>query len=316
MRCINKTSLLIAGAVCWLSGCQAVKVDRLPADIDHVIVIGVDGMSPDGLRKAATPVMDNLIAQGAVKWTVRTVLPTYSSPNWASMIMGAGPEQHGIANNGWEKNKHTLPPVIAGGEGIFPSIFLILRQQRPAAEIGAVYHWSGFGRLLEKKALDYDQDFPTEDLATAGFIQYIETKKPTFAFLQLDHVDRAGHEVGHGTPSYYQAVEKTDLLIGRILQGIKAAGMEQTTLVIVTADHGGRGKGHGKPTPEEAEIAMILYGKDIKKGYEIQQPVYTYDLAATLAFAFHLTPPYAWIGRPIKPAFEGFAEPANLWTGK
>ena len=316
MRYINKKNLLIAGAVCWLSVGQTAKAARLPADIEHVIVIGVDGMSPDGLRKAATPVMDDMIAHGAVKWTVRTVLPTSSSQNWASMIMGAGPEQHGITSNAWERNKHTLPPVIAGEEGLFPSIFLVLRQQKPDAEIGAVYHWNGFGRLLEKKALDYDQSFPTEDSATAGFVHYIETKKPTFAFLQLDHVDHAGHEDGHGTPSYYQAVEKADLLIGRILQGIKTAGIEQTTLVIVTADHGGRGKGHGKATPEEAEIAMILYGKGIKQGYEIQQQVYTYDLAATLAFAFHVTPPYAWIGRPIQPAFEGFAEPANLWRGK
>lgn len=92
--------------------------------------------------------------------------------------------------------------------------------------------------------------------------------------------------------------------------------MAESTLVIITADHGGMGKGHGGSTPEEAEIAMIFYGKDIRKGYKIQQQVYTYDLAATIAFAFHLTPPYAWTGRPVKAAFEGFEEPANLWKGK
>ena len=115
---------------------------------------------------------------------------------------------------------------------------------------------------------------------------------------------------------YYAAVSKTDSLVHQILNAIKSAGIDQHTLVIITADHGGVGTGHGGATIEEAEIAMILYGKDIKKGYKIQQQVYTYDLAATIAFAFHLTPPYAWIGRPIKPAFEGFDEPANLWKGK
>ncbi|HRN56728.1 MAG TPA: chitobiase/beta-hexosaminidase C-terminal domain-containing protein, partial [Agriterribacter sp.] len=104
--------------------------------------------------------------------------------------------------------------------------------------------------------------------------------------------------------------------IGEILKGIKESGIEGNTLVIVTADHGGIGKGHGGPTPEEGEIAMILHGKDIKKDYKIRQQVYTYDLAATIAFAFHLTPPYAWIGRPIKAAFEEFEEPVNLWEGK
>ena len=33
----------------------------------------------------------------------RGVIPTVSSPNWASMIMGAGPEQHGITSNDWSE---------------------------------------------------------------------------------------------------------------------------------------------------------------------------------------------------------------------
>lgn len=313
---MRKTNLFYLLVFYSLVACQPKQSEHYPSGIEHVIVIGVDGMSPDGIRNATTPVMDGMIAGGAVKRKVRTVLTTSSSQNWASMIMGAGPEQHGIINNDWERDDHTLPPVAAGEEGIFPSIFGILRQQRPNAEIGAVYHWKGFGRLFEKKAVNYDKNFSTEDLTATDFIQYIKTKKPTFGFVHFDHVDHAGHHDGHGTASYYAAVAKADSLIGEVLKGIKAAGIEESTLVIITADHGGLGKGHGGATPEEAEITMILHGKDIKKGYEIQQQVYTYDLAATIAFALKLTPPYAWIGRPIKAAFTGFEEPANLWKGK
>ncbi len=313
---MRKENLLYVFVIYFLVACQTQRSESYPAGIEHVIVIGVDGMSPDGIRNATTPVMDSMIAGGAVKWKVRTVLTTASSQNWASMIMGAGPEQHGIINNDWERDDHTLPPIVAGKEGIFPSIFGILREQKPDAEIGAVYHWSGFGRLFEKQAVNHDKNFSTEDSTAADFISYIKAKKPTFGFLHFDHVDHAGHHDGHGTPQYYAAVAKADSLIGEVLKGIKEAGIEGSTLVIITADHGGIGKGHGGPTPEEGEIAMILHGKDIKKGYKIQQQVYTYDLAATIAFAFKLTPPYAWIGRPIKPAFEGFEEPANLWEGK
>lgn len=302
-------------ALIFFTSCRKQQIEKYPSGIEHVIVIGVDGMSPDGIRKAATPVMDSMVAGGAVKWNVRTVLTTASSQNWASMIMGAGPEQHGIINNDWERDNHTLPPVVAGEEGIFPTIFQIIREQKPDAEMGAVYHWRGFGRLFEKRAVNYDKHFSTEDSTAADFIRYIKTKKPTFGFVHFDHVDHAGHHDGHGTPVYYAAVAKADSLIGEVLQAIRAAGMEDNTLVFVTADHGGVGKGHGGPTPQEAEIAMILYGKDIKKGYQIQQQVYTYDLAATIAFAFKLTAPYAWIGRPVKPAFVGFEEPANLWKG-
>lgn len=287
-----------------------------PAGIEHVIVIGVDGMSPDGIRNAKAPVMHGMIENGSVKWNVRTVLPSSSSSNWASMIMGAGVEQHGVTSNGWEKDSYTLPPVVMNEEGIFPTIFGVVRAARPQAQIGAVYNWKGFGRLFEKKAVNYDRTFSTEDSTTDNFVQYVKRQKPLFAFLHLDHVDHAGHTYGHGSDAYYQAVAKTDTLVGQVLQGIKAAGIEKSTLVIITADHGGLGYGHGGATPEEAEITMILYGKDIKKGYKVPEPVGTYDLAATIAFALKITPPYVWIGRPIKSAFEGFAPPANLGNWK
>src|SRR5690606_40045096 len=35
-------------------------------------------------------------------------------------------------------------------------------------------------------------------------------------------------------------------------------------------------------------------------------PVYQYDNAATVAFALGIKTPMAWIGRPVKNAFEGF----------
>jgi hypothetical protein len=283
---------------------------QYPQGIEHVVVIGIDGMSPDGIRTAKTPVMHNMIANGSVKWNVRTVMPSSSSPNWASMIMGAGVEQHGIIDNDWGRGEYSLPAIVRNDEGIFPTIFGVLRNQYPKAEIGAVYHWDGFGRLFEKSAVNYDTTFSTEDATTTDFIKYLK-KKPLFAFLHLDHVDHAGHEDGHGTPQYYAAVSRADSLIGEVLKAV-----DKNTLVIITADHGGVGYGHGGATVEEAEIAMILYGKDIKKGYVIPEQAAQYDLAATIAFALKTVPPYVWIGRPLRSAFEGFNPPSNLWLGR
>ncbi|WP_229209150.1 alkaline phosphatase family protein [Dyadobacter sediminis] len=290
--------------------------EEKPSGIEHVIVIGVDGLSPDGIQKAETPHLDNMVANGSVKWNVRSVLTSSSSQNWASMIMGAGPEQHGIINNDWEMDDHTLPPVVEEADGRFPTIFSILHKSKPEAEIGTVYHWDGFGRLFQKNAVNYDKRFSTEDSTAADFINYIKTKKPVLGFVHFDHVDHAGHHGGHGSPEYYKAVAKADSLIGNILAGIRAAGIEDKTLVIVWADHGGIGYGHGGATPQEAEIAGIFYGKDVKKGYKIEQQVYTYDLASTIAFALDVQQPYAWIGRPVKPVFEGLKEPENLWLGE
>jgi hypothetical protein len=312
---LSRISYMVPVAALLLTACSKNAQDG-PSGIEHVIVIGVDGLSPDGIKKAETPVIDSMIANGSVKWNVRTVLTSASSQNWASMIMGAGPEQHGIIDNDWELDDHSLPPIVHEVDGRFPTIFSLLRKNKPDAEIGTVYHWGGFGRLFQKNAMNYDKHFKTEDSTATDFVKYIKEKKPTLGFVHFDHVDHAGHHDGHGSPTYYNSVAKTDSLVGKVLTGIKEAGIEDKTLVIIWADHGGVGYGHGGPTPQEAEISGIVFGKGVKKRYEIKQQVYTYDLAATIAFVFGLEQPYAWIGRPVKAAFEGFSEPENLWMGE
>lgn len=280
--------------------------------VKHVIVIGVDGMSPDGIIKANTPVMDKMMREGSYTLHARGVLPTTSTPNWASMIMGAGPEQHGFTSNDWQREEYPFGPVVAGREGIFPTIFSVLRNKMPKAEIGVVYDWDGFGRLVEKTCINYDYHSAGERDAANKAGEYIKAKKPAFLFVHLDHVDHAGHELGHGSGGYYKAVEEADSLIGQIIQAARDAGIADETVFIVTADHGGKGKGHGGESLAELEIPFILYGKNIKPNKEILQPVYTYDNAATVAFIFGAETPYAWIGRPIKHAFVGYDDPTGL----
>ena len=70
------------------------------AGAEHVVIIGCDGMgSVAFLPQTNAPVMRRLMREGAWTLHARGVMPTSSSPNWASMIMGAGPEQHGMTSN-------------------------------------------------------------------------------------------------------------------------------------------------------------------------------------------------------------------------
>ena len=62
----------------------------------HVVIIGCDGLSPDGVQKAKTPNMDGPMQRGAYTMRARGVMPTSSSPNRASMIMGAGLDRHNL----------------------------------------------------------------------------------------------------------------------------------------------------------------------------------------------------------------------------
>lgn len=275
----------------------------------HLIVIGVDAMSPDGIINASTPILDHVMKNGAYTLNARGVLPTSSSTNWASMVSGAGPEQHGVTSNNWERDDFNIPPMVTGMEEIFPTIFGVSREQRPEMEIGAIYTWSGFGRLIERSALSYDATAPTDEQTIEKATNYILEKQPNFLFVHLDNVDHVGHDEGHKTPAYYEAVSHVDGQIGSIIQATKDAGMFNETVFIVSADHGGIGYGHGGETLDEIEIPFMVYGKGVKKGYPIKHTVYTYDNAATMATLLGIKQPYAWIGKPAISVFEHSPEP-------
>ena len=277
--------------------------------VKHVIVIGVDAMSPDGITNANTPVMDGIMKNGAFTLNARGVLPTSSSTNWASMVSGVGPAQHGVTSNGWERDDHTIPPMRTGLEDIFPTIIGVTRQQRPNIEMGAIYTWSGFGRLIERSALSYDTTQPSDVETLVQVKNYIKEKKPDFLFVHFDDVDHVGHDKGHKTSYFYDAVTTVDQQIGEIIQATKDAGTFDDTVFIISADHGGIGFGHGGETLDELEIPFLLYGKGVKAGYLIKNTVYTYDNAATAASLLGVNQPYAWIGKPVQSAFIGFPEP-------
>ncbi len=271
--------------------------------IQHVIVIGCDGMSPDGVRKAKAPNMKRMMEQGAWTLKARGVMPTSSSPNWASMIMGAGPEQHGVTSNEWLTNRFEIEPIVRSPQGMFPTIFGTIREQRPRAVIGCFYDWDDFGRLLERQAVDFleDSDGPTN--AALHAIEFIRARKPTFTFIHLDHVDHAGHEYGHGTAKYYDSVDVADALIGQVIDAVERAGMLERTVILVTSDHGGVGTKHGDPTMAEIEIPWIAMGRGVKRGHEIKSPVNTYDTAVTIAHILGVKPHPATIGKAVTEAF-------------
>ena len=311
---LNKVLIMTMGTL-FLWSCSS-NIEATPEGIEHIIVIGIDGMSPNGIQKANTPTLDSMIQNGAATMHARSVLPSSSSPNWASMIMGADTEQHGVTSNGWEKFDHQLPPVVVTKNGTFPTIFTLFKDQQPEAHVGAIYDWDGFGRLFEKSDVDFDIDGDHEDKTTQEAVKYIKEHTPKFTFVHLDHVDHAGHAKGHGTPDYYLAVEKADSLIAEIIDATKQAGIFEKTMFIVSADHGGLGFGHGGESLAEMEIPFILYGAGIKKGYYIEETVYQYDNAPTVAYAMGLQTPQAWIGRPVKGAFIGNEAPKLIYKRK
>lgn len=269
--------------------------------IKHVVLIGVDGLGAYAFKDASIPNLKALMARGSSSLHARSVLPSSSAANWASLTMGAGPELHGFTT--WGSKSPDLPSRVLDEYGMFPSIFSVLRKSRPDCEIGVIYEWDGIGYLFPKAAVNKDQNCDGDKALAAAVVDYIGAKKPDFLFVHLHDVDSVGHKVGHGTPEYYAAVERTDTHIGEIVAALERNGMLESTLVMVTADHGGTGKGHGGKTMAEMEIPWILAGPGIRSNYVITESIMTFDTAATLAAALKLEAPQVWIGRPVQSVF-------------
>lgn len=278
------------------------SISAYPQKVKHVILIGSDGFGAYAFEKAKVPNLRAMMQEGSWSLQARTVLPSSSAANWASMVMGAGPELHGYTT--WGSKKPDMPARVLDEYGMFPSVYAQLRKEKPDSEIGVIYEWDGIGYLFPKAAVNHDQN-ANGDIAIANAAsKYIKEKKPNFLFVHLHDVDSVGHNVGHNTPEYYAAIERTDAHIGTILNSIKEAGIEKSTVVLFTADHGGVNKGHGLISMNEMQIPWIIKGPGIHQNREISESIMTFDTAATIAELLKLNRPQVWIGRPVKAAMK------------
>ena len=272
----------------------------------HVIYIGLDGWGAYSVSKADMPAVKELMEKGCYTLKKRTVLPSSSAVNWASMFMGAGPELHGYTE--WGSQTPELPSRVILKHNIFPTIFQIYRDANPDAEIGVLSEWGGIQFLVDTLstshhavAPDYNK-YPTALCEMAE--KYIKEKKPALAAVVFDNPDHVGHVIGHDTPEYYAKLHEIDGYIARIVKAVEEAGMLDETIFIITSDHGGINKGHGGKTMLEMETPFIIAGKGIRQGGEFQESMVQYDVAATIAYIFGLQQPQVWTGRPLTQVFE------------
>lgn len=272
--------------------------------IKHVVLIGIDGFGAYAVPDADMPVLKQLMSTGSWSLKARSVLPSSSAVNWASMLMGAGPTLHGYTE--WDSKTPEIPSAATNEYGVFPGIFGLLKQQKTQYKSAVIYNWGGIGYLFEKKAVDivvHDEEAGGDFFAdTAAAI--IKKEKPNLTFIHLSEPDGVGHNIGHRTPEYYEELKRVDRRIGTIVQSVKDAGIEKETIIIISADHGGKGKGHGGKSLDEVLIPWIMNGPKVRSGNEITDVIITYDTAATLAYIFGLKIPQAWRGIPVMSAFK------------
>ena len=261
-----------------------------------VIVIGVDGLSVDGLQKATTPNMDLMMKKGLFTLNAQAVMPSKSSPNWMSMLSGVVPEKHQFKKNGFPKDAYQANPTCEGNADFFPTIFTLLKTQRPESKTAVIHQWPAFKRLLNLNEIDYRKNpiLKAEKVQKIG-LKYFKKEKPSLLFLHFNLVDAAGHLKGYKSKKYAQKVVQMDAFLKNF---IELADQDANLYLLLVSDHGGIDKNHGGDTPEELTVPVILYGKNVT-AKELTKSVSNIDIGPTIADILELKKHDCWDGVSI-----------------
>ena len=291
----------------WFIGLYILTLSDALAKPGRVIMIALDGISVEGYKKARTPNLDALMADGALSLATRVVMPSVTLPNWTSHLTGSGPEQHGVVDNGWQIDKFVLPAVKTDTDGYYPSVFTVLKQQVPKIKTAFYYNWINLFYPHNKKYFDEvsylekDQYMPNFRKAMDFIIE--NQKNPTLVFLYSVHTDHAGHGYGWMSSEYIRSIEEADAQIGELIDEMKEKGLYKDTHFMFLSDHGGIKRGHGGVTVDEMIVPWGIAGPKIRKGLIIEEPNNTVNTAAVILRLFKVKQPLSWVGEVPKSIF-------------
>ncbi len=258
----------------------------------RVLIITIDGLRADALYRVNMPVLAGLMQRGASSLTAQTILPSATLMAHASILSASCPAKHGITWNDY------LPAL---GETRAVTIFDLVH-----ARGGRTVMVVGKEKIIQSvhrtsiDVFDYvaghDRDVAARAVSEIG--QGFEAM-----LVHLPVVDGIGHLYGWMSPQQVSVIERADAAVGTLLEALDASGLAGSTLVIVTADHGGHGLTHGSDRPEDMTVPWILAGPGVVPGLRLEAPISVMDSAATAAWALGLARPAEWDGRAVEEAF-------------
>jgi predicted AlkP superfamily pyrophosphatase or phosphodiesterase len=117
-------------------------------------------------------------------------------------------------------------------------------------------------------------------------------------FIHFGSPDNRGHKYGWMSDSYLKALRQGDDTLKLLLDALDQYGIRDSTLIIVTADHGGHDRNHPGTVLEDLLIPWMAYGPGIQVG-PLTNPVSIMDTAPTVAYALELPSQPDWDGLPV-----------------
>ena len=301
---------VLVAALCGL----AVSAQAGPR-AEHVFIISLDGGKPAAMEQSKMPVLERMVSEGAHTWTANTTFPSTTLPGHTSMLTGVGPEKHQVLWNDWVPAKGVVqvPTVFSEAKraGLSTAMFAGKEKFRHLLHTNTV-DWFDYNRAAVGEVIKSDngeakvkkEGTVLADKVARNAAAYIVQQKPNLCFIHFADPDVVGHQSGWDSPEQLRAFAQTDAALDVIWKAIRKAGIADESVVIVSADHGGHGTGHGTKSLEDMHIPWIVWGKGVKRGFTITAPVTTFDTTATALWLLNVPCPASMDGRPVTSAFE------------
>jgi hypothetical protein len=241
-----------------------------------------------------------------------------SGPGWSTIFTGVWLEKHGVADNRFVR--HRLAQ--------WPHFCRHLKDAHPFAWTASLCDWPPISRFIVNEGrgewheiVDFDfvatpellakgGDYARRDVeVTARALEHLRISDPDFMFVYYGNVDEVGHGAGNmqgefspDNAAYMAAITRVDQHVAEVLAAVQARPKlaEESWLVLVTTDHGGRLESHGGQSPEERTIWMIASGGGAPPGKVVPGPIPQTVIAPTV---------FAYLGVPILPEWGWEAEP-------
>lgn len=236
----------------------------------RVYLVIIDGL---GRSRSGAPFLDSLRAKG-LDVGATTHYPSWSRPNYISILTGVPPPASGIRTNyhpmsvpidsiadrahqaglrvAWISNYPVIPP-------------LLLRGKEPGAvDLDALGELPSDGdRVRPPPGFSWAWDEVRREPSVEDVGTVARTLDADLVMIVAGDVDRAGHAKGAASEDYRQAT----LAIDRALEKALSSADLSKDAILVVADHGhvDRG-GHGGLEPEVMEVPLIAAGAGIDKG--------------------------------------------------
>lgn len=259
--------------------------------IERVIILSFDGMRTDAIAAAPMNNLLELMNSSAYNLTTAITIAYPSTlPSHAAMLSGLCTAKNGIFYNRYYK-------YMGYSQGVDIFDLAHAAGMRTVMIVGK----DKLRELAEPETTDVFEIRQDEATVGAAAVEQI-TQGFGLMFVHFPSADQVGHKYDWMGGSYLLMLRNGDEALGKIVAALDESGLRESTMIIVTADHGGHDNNHDGTKIEDFRIPWIVSGPEIVPG-EITARIHTMDTAATVAYGLGFPQQDDWDGIPVYEAF-------------